>query len=407
MAVSTRPVIVGSRRGPRLAVSSQFFREEVTPYGPDHRSFGAAAFVCLLVLGGPVASASDNLTKHHALSLIGTPKHGPDFTHFDWVNPNAPKGGRVRQWAMGTFDSLNPFPVKGSAAAGLSLIYDTLMTSQPRRGRRELRPARRMGDLSATTSPPPPSSCARRPASTTASRSPPEDVIFSLEAIKKASPNFAFYYKNVTKAEKTGDRQVTFTVRRQGQPRAAGDRRRAADPAQALLGGHRGQRRAARSRQVDARDSAGLRPLPHQGGGCRPHHHLRARQGLVGQGPARHQGPVELRRDPLRLLPRPRARPSRPSSPASSTTGASSAPSPGPRGYDFDAVKRGLRQDGQAADRQRRAACSRSPSTSAGRSSRTRACARPSTWPSTSSGPTRTCSTTSTRASAATSTTRS
>src|SRR5687767_14980718 len=96
-----------------------------------HRSFGAAAFVCLLVLGAPVASASDNLAKHHALSLVGTPKYGPDFTHFDWVNPNAPKGGRVRQWTMGSFDSLNQFPVKGSAAAGLTMIYDTLMTISP------------------------------------------------------------------------------------------------------------------------------------------------------------------------------------------------------------------------------------------------------------------------------------
>ena len=84
-----------------------------------------------LVLGGPVASASDSLTKHHALSLIGAPKHGPDFTHFDWVNPNAPKGGRVRRWAMGTFDSLNQFPVKGSPAVGLGLIYDTLMMQSP------------------------------------------------------------------------------------------------------------------------------------------------------------------------------------------------------------------------------------------------------------------------------------
>ena len=89
-----------------------------------HRSFGAAAFVCLLVLGAPVASASDNLAKHHALSLVGTPKHGADYTHFDWVNPNAPKGGRVRQWTMGSFDSLNQFPVKGSAAAGLAMVYD-------------------------------------------------------------------------------------------------------------------------------------------------------------------------------------------------------------------------------------------------------------------------------------------
>jgi microcin C transport system substrate-binding protein len=172
-------------------------------------SFGAA-FVCLLVIGGPVASASDNLTKHHALSLIGAPKHGPDFTHFDWVNPNAPKGGRVRRWAMGTFDSLNQFPVKGSPAIGLALIYDTLMTQSPDEAGTsyglvaewvaypddyssatiQLRKGARFHDGKPVT---------------------PEDVIFSFDSIKKVSPNHAFYYKDVAKAEKTGDHQVTFT----------------------------------------------------------------------------------------------------------------------------------------------------------------------------------------------------
>ena len=174
-----------------------------------HRSFGAAAFACLLVLGAPVASASDNLAKHHALSLVGTPKYGPDFTHFDWVNPNAPKGGRVRQWTMGSFDSLNQFPVKGSAAAGLTMIYDTLMTISPDEDLTEY------GLLAEWVSYPPDFSSATfqlRPQARFHDGKPvtPEDVIFSLEAIKKASPNFAFYYKNVTKAEKTGDRQVTF-----------------------------------------------------------------------------------------------------------------------------------------------------------------------------------------------------
>ncbi len=50
---------------------------------------------------------------HHALSLVGEPKYGPDFKNFDWVNPDAPKGGTLRQWADGTFDTLNPFSNKG------------------------------------------------------------------------------------------------------------------------------------------------------------------------------------------------------------------------------------------------------------------------------------------------------
>ena len=63
-------------------------------------------------------SASDNLAKHHALSLIGKPAYGPDFTHFDWVNPNAPKGGRVRQMDDGHLRFAQPVPIKGSRPRG-------------------------------------------------------------------------------------------------------------------------------------------------------------------------------------------------------------------------------------------------------------------------------------------------
>ena len=106
--------------------------------------FALAPIAVLLALS-PVASASDTPKKHHALSLIGAPEHGPDFTHFDWVNPSAPKGGRVRQWAMGTFDSLNPFPVKGNAVAAATLIYDQLMVSESRRALDRIWADRRMG----------------------------------------------------------------------------------------------------------------------------------------------------------------------------------------------------------------------------------------------------------------------
>jgi microcin C transport system substrate-binding protein len=173
------------------------------------RSLAGAAVAFMLAFGGPAASASDSLTKHHALSLIGTPAAGPDYKHFEWVNPDAPKAGRVRQWALGTFDTLNPFPVRGNSAVGVGLIYDKLMQGSPDEATTaygllaewvaypddfssatfKLRPQARFHDGKPVTV---------------------EDVIFSLDAIKKASPNFAFYYKNVTRAEKTGDGQVTF-----------------------------------------------------------------------------------------------------------------------------------------------------------------------------------------------------
>src|SRR5215510_3790856 len=84
-----------------------------------------------LLLFPVLAAASEPEERHHALSLIGKPAFGPDFTHFDWVNPDAPKGGRVRQMAFGTFDSLNPFSIKGSPVGPVALIYDRLMTQSP------------------------------------------------------------------------------------------------------------------------------------------------------------------------------------------------------------------------------------------------------------------------------------
>ncbi|MBX9591578.1 MAG: extracellular solute-binding protein [Hyphomonadaceae bacterium] len=168
-----------------------------------------APLAVLLTLWPSAVSASDAPRKQHALSLIGEPKYGPDFKHFDWVNPSAPRGGRVRQWAMGTFDTLNPFPVKGTAAAALMLIYDTLMVESPDE------PSTEYGLIAEWVSHPDDYSSAtfqlREGARFHDGKSiTPDDVVFSLEAIKKASPRFAFYYKNVVKAEKVGDRQVRF-----------------------------------------------------------------------------------------------------------------------------------------------------------------------------------------------------
>lgn len=66
-------------------------------------------------------------TQTYALSIYGNPKYPKNFTHFDYVNPNAPKGGTLKGFALGTFDSLNPFVQKGNPAAELStLVYNTL-----------------------------------------------------------------------------------------------------------------------------------------------------------------------------------------------------------------------------------------------------------------------------------------
>src|SRR3546814_6566194 len=61
--------------------------------------------------------------------MHGEPKYPPDFKHFDYVNPDAPKGGTARLAAEGGYDSFNQFIVTGRPAAGLGLLYDTLMVN--------------------------------------------------------------------------------------------------------------------------------------------------------------------------------------------------------------------------------------------------------------------------------------
>ena len=61
--------------------------------------------------------------------MHGDLRYKPNFTHFNYVNPDAPKGGTVRLGTLGTFDSFNSFIVKGNPAVGLEFLYDKLMHS--------------------------------------------------------------------------------------------------------------------------------------------------------------------------------------------------------------------------------------------------------------------------------------
>ena len=144
------------------------------------------------------------------MSLIGTPKYPADFKHFDYVNPDAPKGGLVRMADIGSFDSLNPILYKGEAAAGLGLIYESLMQDSLEES------STSYGLIAEWASYPPDFSSVTfklrdearwhdgKPITT-------EDVIYSLEVNKAANPRMALYYKNVAKAEATGPNEVTFT----------------------------------------------------------------------------------------------------------------------------------------------------------------------------------------------------
>lgn len=159
--------------------------------------------------------AQDAPKRHHALSLIGTPKYGPDFKHFDWVNPDAPKGGTIKRNVVGDFNNLNPFTIKGVAASGLLLTYDTLMATSLDNS------STAYGLVAEWVSFPDDYSTATfglRADAKFHDGTPikPEDVIFSLKALRDAHPHFGKYYKNVVKTEKTGEREVTFTFDSKG-----------------------------------------------------------------------------------------------------------------------------------------------------------------------------------------------
>ena len=181
--------------------------------------FAATVAVALAPLLAPLAAgplaAQDEQVWHHATSLVGTPKYAEGFPHFDYVNPDAPKGGRVRFSDVGSFDSLNFVPPRGSTPLGLGLIYDSLMTSS------DDEISTQYGLLAeAMTFPDDFSSVTYRlregamwhdgmPVTA-------EDVVWSFDTLVEHNPPQAFYYQHVEKAEVSGEREVTFTFDQTG-----------------------------------------------------------------------------------------------------------------------------------------------------------------------------------------------
>jgi microcin C transport system substrate-binding protein len=154
----------------------------------------------------------------HALSLFEEVKYPPGFKHFDYVNPNAPKGGVARQIAIGTFDNFNIVVsgVKGNVAAALEgFLYDTLMVGSLDEVSTEY------GLLAETVSHAPDHSSAAYRLRANArwhdgKPITPADVIFSFEAFKKHHPQLSAYYRHVAKIEQTGEREITFTFDQPG-----------------------------------------------------------------------------------------------------------------------------------------------------------------------------------------------
>ncbi len=103
----------------------------VTRHDPLSRPNFVAALVALLALIYTLSVlpvfAQDTIIKSHGISTFGELKYGADFKNFDYVNPDAPKGGTFSTGVFGTFDSLTPYILKGNAAALSTIFYETLM----------------------------------------------------------------------------------------------------------------------------------------------------------------------------------------------------------------------------------------------------------------------------------------
>ncbi|GAB6052665.1 extracellular solute-binding protein [Magnetospira thiophila] len=167
-----------------------------------------AALFAVLMLAWPAQAAGPDWV--HAIAMHGTPQYGPDFQHFDYVNPDAPKGGTVTLAEIGGFDSLNPFIPKGEAATASGSIYDSLtVAAQDEAFTRygllaeamrmpedrswiefRLRPEARWHDGQPVTA---------------------EDVKWTFETlIAKGNPHYRFYYADVAKVSVLDARTVRF-----------------------------------------------------------------------------------------------------------------------------------------------------------------------------------------------------
>src|SRR5262249_2522383 len=127
-ALSCTATVCGERRPqPTSVAASDAIRdsEPMPRFFPPVAAFVLLTSIVATSLDTPVG-AQTKTTTSHALSMYGDLKYGPGFKHFDYVNPSAPKGGDVKLAAIGTFDNLNPFILKGNAATAIGQIFDTL-----------------------------------------------------------------------------------------------------------------------------------------------------------------------------------------------------------------------------------------------------------------------------------------
>ncbi len=177
----------------------------------DRRARLGATVVVVALVGSSVgAGTAEEVRPVHGVAMHGSPALPPDFAHLPYADPNAPKGGRLTLAAIGTFDNLNPFILKGNDAAGSGLPFESLTVQNLDEAFSEY------GLLAETIEMPADRSWVAftlRPEARWHDGRPVtvRDVAFSLETLKsKGEPFYRAYYANVVRAEAAGERRVKF-----------------------------------------------------------------------------------------------------------------------------------------------------------------------------------------------------
>ena len=193
-------------RGRRRAIVTASRMDGVRPI--------AALVLLSLAFAVTAATPTERVVVGPALSMYGDLKYPAGFRHFDYVNPNAPKGGEVKLWALGTFDTLNPFTLRGVKAAGLGEMYDTLMIGSSDE------PFSRYGLVAETIETPADRSWVTftlRPHARFHDGTPitADDVVFTFRTLgTKGHPFYRTYYAQVASVETLGRRTVRFMFKR-------------------------------------------------------------------------------------------------------------------------------------------------------------------------------------------------
>ncbi|WP_116654455.1 extracellular solute-binding protein [Pelagibacterium sediminicola] len=167
------------------------------------------SLAALMGLAMPLHAQDDSGWLHATDLTEQAPKYPEGFPHFDYVNPDAPKGGTVRLSAQGTFDTFNPILPQGETATGLGLLFETLMTSSQDELYTQyglLADALRYpDDYSSVTFRMDPDARWHDGEPVTA-----QDVVWSFETLLELSPFYQSYYANVSEVEIPAPGEVTF-----------------------------------------------------------------------------------------------------------------------------------------------------------------------------------------------------